>query len=46
MSVFGLDRARQLAERSHSKAREALAEADGDIRLLGQIADYILTRTT
>jgi geranylgeranyl diphosphate synthase type II len=46
VSVFGLERARQLAQGSHSKAREALAEAEGDTRLLGQIADYILTRTT
>jgi hypothetical protein len=43
--VFGLERARQLARGSHSKARDALAEAEGDTRLLGQIADYILTRT-
>ena len=46
VSVFGLERARRLAQGSHSKAREALAEAEGDTRLLGQIADYILTRTT
>jgi geranylgeranyl diphosphate synthase type II len=46
VSVFGLERARQLAQGSHSKARKALAEAEGDTRLLGQIADYILTRTT
>jgi geranylgeranyl diphosphate synthase type II len=46
VSVFGLERARQLAQGSHSKARQALADADGDTRVLGQIADYILTRTT
>jgi geranylgeranyl diphosphate synthase type II len=46
VSVFGLERARQLAQGSHSKAREALAQAEGDTRLLGQIADYILTRST
>ncbi len=46
VSVFGLDRARELARDSHGEARAALAEADGDTRRLGQIADYILTRTT
>jgi geranylgeranyl diphosphate synthase, type II len=46
VSVFGLERARQLAQGSHSKARQALADANGDTRVLGQIADYILTRTT
>jgi geranylgeranyl diphosphate synthase type II len=46
VSAFGLDRARELARESHAEARRALAEADGDTRRLGQIADYILTRTT
>jgi geranylgeranyl diphosphate synthase type II len=46
VSVFGLERARELARGSHSKAREALAEAEGETGRLGQIADYILTRTT
>jgi geranylgeranyl diphosphate synthase type II len=46
VSVFGLERARELARDSHAKAREALVEADGDTARLGQIADYILTRTT
>ncbi len=46
VSVFGLERARELARESHGEARAALAEADGDTRRLGQIADYILTRTT
>ena len=46
VSVFGLDRARELARESHAAARAALAEADGDTGRLGQIADYILTRTT
>ncbi|MBN1529003.1 MAG: polyprenyl synthetase family protein [Thermoleophilaceae bacterium] len=46
VSVFGLDRARELARESHAEARTALSEADGDTRRLGQIADYILTRTT
>jgi geranylgeranyl diphosphate synthase type II len=46
VSVHGLDRARELARASHGKARSALAEAEGDTARLGQIADYILTRTT
>ena len=46
VSVFGLDRARELAKESHASARAALAEADGATGRLGQIADYILTRTT
>jgi geranylgeranyl diphosphate synthase type II len=46
VSVFGLDRARELARESHAAARAALAEADGATGRLGQIADYILTRTT
>jgi geranylgeranyl diphosphate synthase, type II len=46
VSVFGLDRARELAKESHTAARAALAEADGATGRLGQIADYVLTRTT
>jgi geranylgeranyl diphosphate synthase, type II len=46
VSVFGLDRARELAKESHAAARTALAEAHGATGRLGQIADYILTRTT
>ena len=46
VSVFGLNRARELARESHAAARSALAEADGATGRLGQIADYILTRTT
>jgi geranylgeranyl diphosphate synthase type II len=46
VSVFGLDRARELAKDSHAAARAALAEAEGATGRLGQIADYILTRTT
>jgi geranylgeranyl diphosphate synthase type II len=45
VSAFGLERARELARESHAKARAALAEAEGDTAKLGQIADYILTRT-
>jgi geranylgeranyl diphosphate synthase type II len=46
VSVFGLDRARELAGESHAQARAALAEAGGGAGRLEQIADYILTRQT
>jgi geranylgeranyl diphosphate synthase type II len=46
VSVFGLDRARELAAESHAKARAALAEAGGSTARLEQITDYILTRQT
>ncbi len=44
VSVFGLDRARQLAAESHAGARAALADAGGPTAKLEQVADYILTR--
>src|SRR2546426_6605264 len=44
VSVFGLERARELACESHANARVALAQAGGETDRLGQIADYILTR--
>jgi geranylgeranyl diphosphate synthase type II len=46
VTAFGLERARELARESHAAARSALAEAGGNTEKLGQIADYILTRTT
>jgi geranylgeranyl diphosphate synthase type II len=46
VSVFGLDRARELATDSHRNARAALAEAGGRTNTLEQITDYILTRQT
>jgi geranylgeranyl diphosphate synthase type II len=46
VTVFGLDRARELASESHAKARGALAEAGGGTQTLEQITDYILTRQT
>jgi geranylgeranyl diphosphate synthase, type II len=46
VSVFGLDRARELAADSHRKARAALAETGGSTATLEQITDYILTRDT
>ncbi len=44
VSLFGLDRARELAAESHAKARAALAEADGETGDLNRVADYIFTR--
>jgi geranylgeranyl diphosphate synthase, type II len=44
VSLFGLERARELAARSHAKATEALAEATGETDDLRRIADYIFTR--
>jgi geranylgeranyl diphosphate synthase, type II len=45
VSVYGLERARELARESHAKAREALSGAEARTMTLGQIADYILTRS-
>jgi geranylgeranyl diphosphate synthase type II len=44
VSLFGLDRARELAAASHAKATAALAEAGGDTDDLRRVADYIFTR--
>ncbi len=44
VSLFGLDRARELATESHAKATGALAEAGGDTGDLRRVADYIFTR--
>jgi geranylgeranyl diphosphate synthase type II len=46
VSVFGLERARELAKESHAEARAALKKAGGSGGRLEQIADYILTRQT
>ncbi|HEY7633195.1 MAG TPA: farnesyl diphosphate synthase [Thermoleophilaceae bacterium] len=46
VSVFGLDKARELARDSHNNARAALADAGGQTATLEQITDYILTRDT
>ena len=46
VSVYGLDRARELARESHAEARAALAQAQGPTERLERIADYILTRQT
>jgi geranylgeranyl diphosphate synthase type II len=44
VSLFGLERARELAGESHRKAHEALAAVSGDPRDLSQITDFIYTR--
>ena len=44
VSLFGLERARELAQESHAEVRGALAEADGDVAGLESIADFIFTR--
>jgi geranylgeranyl diphosphate synthase, type II len=44
VSLFGLERARELAASSHEKARVALEEIDGDTRDLELITDFIHTR--
>ena len=44
VSVFGLERARELAAQSHAEARQALARADGETGDLELIADFIHTR--
>jgi geranylgeranyl diphosphate synthase type II len=44
VSLFGLDRARELAAESHAKATAALSEAGGETEDLRRVADYIFTR--
>jgi geranylgeranyl diphosphate synthase type II len=44
VSLFGLDRARELAAESHAKATAALAGAAGETEDLRRVADYIFTR--
>ena len=44
VSLFGLDRARELASQSHAKATAALAEIGGETDDLRRVADYIFTR--
>ena len=46
VSVFGLDRARELAAESHRNARAALTESGFETDTLDRITDYILTRTS
>ena len=44
VSLFGLDRARELAAESHAKATAALSDAAGETDDLRRVADYIFTR--
>jgi geranylgeranyl diphosphate synthase, type II len=44
VSLFGLERARELAAESHAKATAALAGAKGATDDLRRVADYIFTR--
>jgi geranylgeranyl diphosphate synthase, type II len=44
VSLYGLERARELAVDSHRKARGALAEAEGATSDLERITDFIFTR--
>jgi geranylgeranyl diphosphate synthase type II len=44
VSLFGVDRARELAAESHAKAIAALSEATGETDDLRRVADYIFTR--
>jgi geranylgeranyl diphosphate synthase, type II len=44
VSLFGLDRARELAAESHAQARDALAGIDDDTEDLELITDFIHTR--
>ncbi|HEY2717621.1 MAG TPA: farnesyl diphosphate synthase [Solirubrobacterales bacterium] len=46
VSLFGLERARELAAESHQKATAALAEARGETDDLRRVADYIFTRNS
>ena len=46
VSLFGLERARELAAESHRNAREALAQTDAETADLELITDFIHTRQT
>jgi geranylgeranyl diphosphate synthase type II len=46
VSVYGLERARELATESHRNARAALAESGFETETLDRTTDYILTRTS
>ena len=46
MSLYGLERARELAAESHRDAVAALGDASGETASLHQIADFIFTRTS
>jgi geranylgeranyl diphosphate synthase, type II len=44
VSLFGLEKARELAAASHQQARQALGEAEGDTADLERVTDFIYTR--
>jgi geranylgeranyl diphosphate synthase type II len=44
VSLYGLERARELATRSHDAAIDALKEIDGECESLENVADYIYRR--
>ncbi len=44
VSLYGLERARELATRSHDAAIDALEEIDGECESLENVADYIYRR--
>jgi geranylgeranyl diphosphate synthase, type II len=44
VSLFGLERARELAAESHAEAIATLAQASGETEDLKRVADYIFTR--
>ena len=46
VSLYGLDRARELATASHDAAIAALGEVDGEVGSLRSVADYIYRRET
>ncbi len=46
VSLYGLDRAGELAAESHAKARAALGSIDGDTAELELITDFIRNRQT
>ena len=46
VSLYGLERARELAAESHQKALTSLRTANGETTALHQITDFIFTRTS
>ncbi len=46
VSLYGLERARELAAESHREALAALAGAGGETGALRQVADFIFTRSS
>ena len=46
VSLYGIDRARELAKESHHKALTSLSTAKGEVSALHEITDFIFTRTS